>query len=287
MLLQLFTLLRPHQYVKNLFVFLPLFFALKLGESALLQKSFFAFCLFCLTASAVYILNDLRDVEEDRLHPTKKFRPIASNAVSKNSAILLFVFLSIIGLGLSFYLQVAFGVILTLYFVVNIAYTFVLKHISIIDITIIAVGFVLRIFAGAVVVDVAASMWIVLITFLLALFLALAKRRDDVLLLNGGQKTRRNIDGYNLLFVNASMAVMAAVVIVSYILYTISPDVQSRLDSKNLYLTVFFVIIGILRYMQLTFVYDSSGSPTKIVLKDRFLQACIFGWMVTFLLILY
>ena len=167
----------------------------------------------------------------------------------------------------------------------NIAYTFSLKHISILDISIIAIGFVLRIYAGAALIDNTPSMWIVLVTFVLALFLALAKRRDDCLLALDGKKTRKNIDGYNLEMVNAAMTLMAGVTVVSYIMYTVSPEVTQRLGT-NLYLTSAFVIIGILRYMQLTFVEHNSGSQTKLVLKDRFLQLVLIGWIGSFYMII-
>ena len=164
----------------------------------------------------------------------------------------------------------------------NILYTIKLKHISILDISIIATGFVLRIFAGAVIIAVDPSMWIVLVTFLLAMFLALAKRRDDCLLAGEGKKTRRNIGGYNLEMINLSMVFMAVLTAVAYIMYTVSPEVINRIGSDRLYLTTVFVVTGVLRYMQITFVEEKSGNPTKIVLKDRFLQLVIILWLVTF-----
>jgi 4-hydroxybenzoate polyprenyltransferase len=168
----------------------------------------------------------------------------------------------------------------------NILYSLKLKHISIIDIFIIATGFVLRLFAGSVVTDIKLSMWIVIMTFLLAIFLALAKRRDDIILSSQGKDTRKNIDGYNLEFVNASMVLMAGVVVVSYILYTVSDNVIHRLGTDHLYLTSFFVILGILRYMQITFVEEDSGSPTAIVLKDKFMQFTIILWLLSFIVII-
>jgi len=144
----------------------------------------------------------------------------------------------------------------------------------------------LRILAGAFLIQLSPSTWIVLVTFLLALFLALAKRRDDCLLAREGKKTRKNIDGYNLEMVNASMTLMAGVTIVAYIMYTVSPEVIVRLGTHNLYLTSFFVILGIMRYMQVTFVEQNSGSPTKLILKDRFLQLVLVGWIVSFYIII-
>lgn len=278
-------LLRVHQYIKNLFIFMPLIFSFSYTSAQNNINSLVAFALFSLMASAIYILNDLLDVEEDKKHPTKRFRPIASQKVSKNRAKLLILTLSAFTLTASFLFNVQLFLVLLAYFVLNILYSFRLKHISILDIFIIATGFVLRLFAGSAVTGISLSMWIILMTFLLAIFLALAKRRDDVLLSLKGKETRKNIDGYNLEFVNASMVLMASVVIVSYIFYTVSADVMARLHTNYLYLTSFFVIIGILRYMQITFVEQESGSPSKIVLKDTFLKLSIIFWLISFILI--
>jgi 4-hydroxybenzoate polyprenyltransferase len=170
-----------------------------------------------------------------------------------------------------------------MYFILNIAYSIKLKHITIVDIFVIAIGFVLRLFAGASVIDNKLSMWIIIMTFLLALFLAVAKRRDDIILASQGKATRKNIDGYNLEFVNAVMVFMSGVIVVAYILYTVSEDVINRFHTRYLYLTTFFVILGIMRYMQITFVEQNSGNPTKLVLKDGFLQITIVLWLISFL----
>ena len=279
-------LLRPHQYIKNLFIFAPILFYLGKVEFIAYEKVFFTFILFSIIASSIYIFNDINDIHEDRKHPSKKYRPIASKKISIQNAKKLFYLLAVVGLGFSFLLDTKLFFIFVLYFLLNIFYTKKLKHISIIDIFIIATGFVLRLFAGSVVSDIALSKWIIIMTFLLAIFLALAKRRDDVMLALKGEKTRKNIDGYNLEFINSSMVLMSGVVIVSYILYTVSEDVVAKLHTKNLYLTSFFVILGILRYMQITFVEQKSGSPTKIVLKDRFLQLTIFFWLISFFVVI-
>ena len=220
------------------------------------------------------------DINEDKKHPIKKNRPLASGKVSTNIAKLFFVVLFIFSLSCAFIVSVNLFFVLVVYFCLNIAYSLKLKHISIIDIFVISIGFVLRLFVGESVSDVSLSMWIIIMTFLLALFLAIAKRRDDVLLANDGKEVRKNIDGYNLEFVNAVMVFMAGVIVVAYIFYTISLDSNNRL-----YLTAFFVILGILRYMQITFVEQTSGSPTKIVLKDKFLQLTILFWLVSFICI--
>lgn len=280
----MFAIIRPHQWIKNIFIFAPLFFSFSFDWDKA-ATVLLGFVLFSLTASGIYILNDYHDIREDSEHPQKRFRPLASGTVSKKEA-LAFMFL-LIGVSLSgaFALSSSFFILLLLYIMINIGYSYGLKHIAILDITLIAVGFVLRIFAGALLIDSTPSMWIVLVTFLLALFLALAKRRDDCLLAQNGKKTRKNIDGYNLEMVNSAMTLMAGVTVVSYLMYTVSLEVTQRLGTHNLYITSLFVIIGILRYMQLTFVEHNSGSPTKLVLKDRFLQLVLIGWIGSFYLI--
>jgi 4-hydroxybenzoate polyprenyltransferase len=181
----------------------------------------------------------------------------------------------------------AFLLIISIYLLINIAYSFFLKHIAIIDIVCIAAGFVLRIFAGGVSANIDNSHWIVIMTFLLAIFLALAKRRDDILLAANGNDTRKNIKGYNLEFVSSGMMVMASVIIVSYILYTVSPEVTAKHGTNQLYLTSFWVIIGILRYMQITLVEERSGSPTMLLLKDIFLQTVVILWILNSYIIIY
>lgn len=278
-------LLRPHQYIKNLFIFAPLFFSFSFSSNIYIYNTLLTFILFSLLASSIYVLNDLMDIKEDRNHPTKKNRPLASGAVGKNTAIGLILLLSGVSLIGGYLLNHNLFVVLLCYFILNIAYSLKLKHITIVDIFIIAIGFVLRLFAGASVIDSPLSMWIIIMTFLLALFLAIAKRRDDVLLAFNGKETRKNIDGYNLEFVNAAMVFMSGVIVVAYILYTVSDSVIARLHTQYLYLTAFFVILGIMRYMQITFVEANSGNPTKIVLKDKFLQVTILLWIVSFFVI--
>ncbi|MGV6818725.1 MAG: decaprenyl-phosphate phosphoribosyltransferase [Thiotrichales bacterium] len=285
---EIWRLLRPHQYIKNLFIFLPLFFAMKIIEIELLASAFVAFIAFSLTASAIYTFNDYQDIEEDKQHPRKMSRPLASGAISQSQAILIMTILGVTGFVLM--AAISFGAIgvMAAYVVMNIAYSIYLKHVAIVDVTIIAIGFVLRLFIGSLVTGVALSNWIVVMTFLLALFMALAKRRDDVLIfMETGKKMRKVIDGYNLQFLDTAMAIMASVVIVAYVIYTTSSEVASRISSEYLYLTALFVLLGVLRYLQIALVIKDSGSPTKIVLKDRFMQLVLLGWVLTFAFILY
>jgi len=281
---QIIKLLRPHQYIKNLFIFAPLFFSFQIDKGGV-TASLVAFILFSLLASSIYILNDYIDIEEDKKHPTKKFRPLASGTISKKAGIFLFLSLSVFSLMGAFFYNNSLFFVLIIYFLLNILYSLKLKHIAIIDIFIISTGFVLRLYAGSAATGIYLSHWIIIMTFLLALFLALAKRRDDVLLSQAGKETRKNIDGYNLEFVNTAMTLMSAVIIVSYILYTVSNKIIEKFHTNYLFGTTFFVMLGILRYMQITFVEQKSGSPTKIVLKDRFLQFTIISWLISFVLV--
>ena len=281
-------LARPHQYLKNLFVWIPIFFGLKLYDIDAIARTLWAFLAFCLTASIVYVLNDMIDVHDDRRHPVKKSRPLASAILGRSQA---FLFISIL-IALDTAVCVIFldqGILLLLvvYLVINVAYSFKLKQIAIIDLVCISTGFVLRVFTGGMAADVGISHWVILMVFLLALFLALAKRRDDLILATNGHKPRKSLDNYNLEFINAAMVAMGSVIVVSYILYTVSPEIVDKHGTKDLYLTTFWVIVGLLRYMQITFVYQRSGSPTLVILRDVFMQAVICLWMIHFFVLLY
>jgi decaprenyl-phosphate phosphoribosyltransferase len=222
----LFILARTHHYIKNIIIFAPLFFSGMLLNEVKLLSTFYTFVFFSLAASSVYILNDLMDANEDRQHPKKKLRPVASGAVGKITAVIAMITLLVISITGSVFISHSVSMLITAYVVMNIFYSIWLKHIVILDVTIIAVGFVLRIFVGTAAIQMQTSMWIVLMTFLLSLFLAFAKRRDDVLLFKDGKKVRSNISGYNLDFINVAMSIMASVVLVAYISYTISDEVM-------------------------------------------------------------
>lgn len=281
-------LIRPRQYIKNLFIFLPLFFVGQITNPELLLNAFIAFVAFSISASAIYILNDFCDIEEDRQHPEKKSRPLASGSISSKTALFLMGVLAISGISLMTALSFESLVALSGYILLNIAYSYYLKHIAILDVTIISIGFLLRIFVGAFVNGIQLSMWIVMMTFLLALFLAFAKRRDDLLIyLNTGKNVRKVISGYNIDMLNASMSILAAVVIVSYIMWTVSIDVITRVGSNKLYATTFFVILGILRYLQVIFIDEKSGSPSEVLLSDRLIQFSVLGWLAFLGIVLY
>ncbi len=288
MLKNIILLARPHHYVKNLFIFLPAFFAFKIDDPALIWKTFIAFAAFSLTASAVYILNDWKDQEEDRKHPVKRSRPIASGEVGTPGAFMLFGIFLFAGAVLALISSTQIFFIIAIYFLLNVAYSLKLKHVPIIDISIISTGFVLRLFVGAEAAEVDLSHWIIVMTFLLALFLSLAKRRDDVIIyLNSDKKVRKVIDGYDLKFLDSAIVMTSSIVVLAYILWSLSPEVSSRLSSGNTFLTAIFVVLGILRYMQITFVEEESGNPTRVMLKDKFIQMSLLGWVASFVWILY
>ena len=288
MIKDVLQLIRIKHYIKNVFVFMPLFFFGGIQEIELLIKASLAFVSFCFIASAVYVLNDINDVEDDRSHIKKKSRPIASQRISIPLAYGLCVVLVASSIGVASTISSAVVTLVLAYFCLNIAYTLILKTLPILDITTIAIGFVIRVFVGASAVNVELSHWIVVMTFLLALFLAASKRRDDVLIYDQtGKKMRQVIDGYNVKFLDATISMLGSIVIVAYLMYSTSHEVISKLDSNYVYLTSIFVVIGVLKYMHSTLVNEDSGSPTLIVLKDRSLQAVILAWLASFAWIIY
>lgn len=284
------SLLRPHQWLKNIFVFLPLFFDKKLLHIDYLVNAIWAFAAFSLAASAIYCLNDIMDIEADKRHPKKRLRPLASGKITKAQAYVIMVILILASLAIA---GIAFEnknllAIIAIYIVLNIGYCIRLKHIAIVDVFIIASGFCLRVAAGGVATDIWISQWIIMQTFLLALFLAFAKRRDDVVIYNrDGSKARKNINRYNLEFLNNAISIVATMTMMCYIIWCVSEDVIARMGTNQLYITAVFALMGVMRYLQITIVDNKSGSPTKILLKDRFIHFCVAGWVATFLVLIY
>ena len=292
MMKNIVILLRPQQWLKNGFIFIPLIFDHKLTDWNCLYSAILAFFAYSFAASAIYCLNDLIDVEADRKHPKKCKRPIAAGVITKVQALLLVALCLCVAFAiasmLDSYAQWKVMGILGVYIIMNIAYCLKLKQMAIVDVFIIAVGFVLRIFVGGFATGVVLSQWIVLMTFLLALFLAFAKRRDDVVIYEDtGVLARKNVNRYNLPFMNQVIGVVSSITMVCYIMYTVDPEVIARMGSRYVYLTSVFVLAGIIRYLQLTIVDVKSGSPTKVLMKDRFVQCSIIGWIITFVLIIY
>jgi decaprenyl-phosphate phosphoribosyltransferase len=285
-----FQLLRIKDWVKNLFLFIPLFFSGQLFNLTKLSSLIVGFFAFSFVASCIYIINDYRDIEDDRKHPEKSMRPLAAGTVKKSTAILLAVFLLLAGFGLTYFTgtRLKFSFLLAIYFFLNLAYSMGLKTIPIFDIFIVAVGFVLRIKAGSVISLAAVSEWLNIMVFLLALFMATAKRRDDILLkISSGMDMRKSVKGYNLEYLSNITSLICAVIIVAYFMYTMSPEVIRRMGTYRLYYTCIFVMAGVMRYLQIVYVQGKSGSPTKILYKDRFIQLVILLWIGSFYAILY
>ncbi|HAF96147.1 MAG TPA: prenyltransferase [Elusimicrobia bacterium] len=276
-------LMRVNQWVKNIFVFLTIFFDLQISNPLLLYKTCLAFFAVSFCASATYIFNDYCDIAEDRKHPIKSKRPLAAGNVSVAGSFLLAGLLLFSGLIIGWFLgsQVLFWLII--YVLSNLLYTLFLKHIALVDIFVIALNFVIRLTIGEAVANLKNSSWIILATMLFALFIALAKRRDDVLVcLDKNEKYRKTIGSYNLDFLNAAITIMAAVLIVCYVMYTMSSFSINKFHTDKLYLTVVFVVLGIMRYLQIIFVSNKSGAPAEVLLTDRFIQLVIMGWILAF-----
>lgn len=273
--------------MKNGFVLIPAFFAGKIGLVFAGPKLAIAVASFCAAASAVYILNDIFDLEKDKLHEVKRGRPLATGAVSISSAIVLLIILFAVAVSLAYLVSLPFLYVIGGYFVLNIIYSLVLKHVSLVDISLIAIGFILRVLAGGIAADVPISKWLILMTFLLACCLALGKRRDDLLLDVDKESLRPSLSGYTLPFIDTCLVVLGGTTIVCYIMYTVSEDVVQRLHSDHIYLTSIFVILGILRFLQIAIVEQKTGSPTLILLKDAMIQVMIGLWLISFFVILY
>lgn len=286
-------LLRPKDWAKNLFLFIPSFFAGKLFAPSEFKEQFLllmgGFVAFSFLASSIYIINDYRDIEDDRKHPKKSKRPLASGRIKKGTGLAICIVLAIVGLTLSYLLDPTykFLFITGIYYLLNLGYCFGLKNLSIVDILIVSAGFVLRVKGGAALGDIHTTEWLIIMTFLLALFMAIAKRRDDVMLkVATGTDMRKAIKGYSLEFLNTLLGLFCAILIVSYINYTVSGALYKQFGWR-LYYTSLFVIAGIMRYLQITFVLNKAGSPTEILYKDRFIQLTLVLWIASFYFILY
>ena len=270
----LLRLVRPKQWIKNGFIFLPLFFGGALLHTDALLAGLITFFAYSFAASSIYCFNDIYDVEADRRHPVKCHRPIASGAVSIKQAYGLMFLMFALSMGVCSLLGSweTMGIII-FYWLLNLGYCAKFKQYAIIDVCIVAFGFVLRLLAGGVATGIVLSKWIVLMTFLITLFMSFAKRRDDVLRMEKtGEAPRKNT---------------ASVTLVCYIMYTVSPEVIENFHTENLYLTSVFVLVGLLRYIQIAVVDQKSGDPTKIILRDRITQFIVLAWLLSFLILIY
>ena len=285
-------LLRPLQWFKNAFVFAPLFFSNNLLNKEYFMQTLWTFLAFCFVSSSIYCFNDIHDVESDRLHPKKRLRPIAAGKVSIWEGYFIMILclitsLLLVSLSHSVNMPILYALLLG-YWGMNIAYCVRLKQYAILDVAIIAAGFVMRVLIGGFTTDIFVSGWLALMTFLLALFLAFAKRKDDYRIYQlTGTMPRKSITGYNAQFIDLSVTIVGTITMVCYIIYTMNEGVIERFGSPYIYLTNFWVLAGLLRYLQNMLVYQRSGSPTKVLVKDRFIQCCIAGWILSFFAIIY
>jgi 4-hydroxybenzoate polyprenyltransferase len=287
-LLEIVKSLRVQQWIKNFFVFAPLIFSQNVFNLPLLIKTILAFVLFCILSGAAYILNDIQDLEEDKLHPVKSKRPLAAGRLKKNHALIAGVFLVLAGLAGAYLLSFYFFVALLVYFVLQIAYSGWLKHIVIIDVFLIATGYLIRVIAGGLAIEIQLSPWLFICTILIALFLALSKRRHELVLLDKNAEIHRRIlKEYTPQLLDQMIAVVTASTVISYCLYTVSSETVAKFGTKNLLFTVPFVLYGIFRYLYLVHQKDEGGSPEALIIKDKPLLVDLFLWISTAMLILY
>ncbi len=287
----LIRLIRPHQWVKNLVVLLPVFFGGALLHIESVYAGLVTALCFSFAASSIYCLNDIVDVDDDRRHPVKCHRPMASGAISIPQGYTLMFSMFVLSMLSTFLLrqsQLETASVILFYWLLNIAYCLKLKQYAIIDVCVVSFGFVLRILAGGYATSIHLSKWIVLMTFLLMLFLSFAKRRDDVVRMNEtGHAPRQNTIRYNLTFINQAITITSSVTLVCYIMYTVSPETIHNFHTDYLYLTSVFVLVGLLRYIQIAVVDKRSGDPTKVMLHDRFMQFVVLAFGLAFLFIIY
>jgi 4-hydroxybenzoate polyprenyltransferase len=285
---QLIISLRPHQWTKNLLLFAALIFGGKLQDIHLLSLSILAFFIYSFISGSIYTINDITDKDKDKQHPEKKNRPIASGKLPVKIAWPAAIILLALGLSLSFYLNKAFGYVILLYVALTISYSVKLKQIAIIEIIIVAIGFVLRAIAGAEIIEVTISDWLLVCTFFLALFLVIGKRRYELVILEeSAEKHRKILEDYNPKMLDQMVAVVSSATIVSYALYTLDAETIARFQTGNLIYTIPFVTLGLFQYFYLIYKKKLGGSPEKLLIKDPIIAASAIGWILTVTLIIY
>ena len=288
MLKDILISMRPKQWTKNLILFAGLVFSQNLLSPYLLLKTIAAFALFSLLSGSLYMLNDVLDLEEDRKHPLKSKRPIVSGRIGVRASILSVVLLVIASLTLSLLLSTEFFLVAVIYLILNLAYSFLVKRVVILDVLVISFGFVLRAIAGAVVIDVEISTWLLVCTVLLALFLALSKRRHELVLLEASAEShRKTLSEYSPRLLDQMVSVVTASTLMAYALYTMAPETINKFGTRRLGLTIPFVLYGIFRYLYLIHKRDEGGAPEKTLLTDLPLLVDIGLWIVAVGLIIY
>jgi 4-hydroxybenzoate polyprenyltransferase len=280
--------LRPHQWAKNLVVLAALAFSKHLFDPDPVFRASLAFAIFCALSGAVYLVNDLRDVEQDRRHPLKRLRPVASGALSPQTAAVAAAVLVVVSLGASLLLGIPFALAALAYLGLNGAYSFGLKDVVILDVLAISLGFVLRAVAGALAIDVRFSSWLLVCTILLALFLSLAKRRHELVTLEAAAPGHRRILAeYSPYLLDQMISVVTASCLMAYAFYTMAPETVEKYRTERLALTVPFVLYGIFRYLYLVHRREQGGSPTDVLLTDRPLLVAVALWAVAVVVIVY
>jgi len=286
-IIEIFKSLRPQQWIKNLFIFAPLIFSQNIFNRPLVLKTMVAFAAFCLISSAHYIFNDLRDIEDDRRHPVKCQRPLASGRLKKGPAIAALVVIGAAGLALAAGINTPFLLMAAGYLVLQTAYSMWLKHVVILDVFVVAAGFLIRVVAGGLAIKVEISSWLLICTILLSLFLAMGKRRYELVLLDKDAANHRPIlREYNTYLLDQMISVVTASTLVAYCLYTISAETVTKFGTRNLLFTVPFVLYGIFRYLYLIHQKAEGGTPEALIIRDKPLLADIFLWIVAAVLIL-
>lgn len=282
-------LMRPKQWIKNSFVLAPLIFSKELFDAEPLLTAVRAFAAFCLTASCVYIINDMSDIEADRSHPEKRTRPLASGAISTTQASILLAVLLTLSVGLSASMRPRFHLALITYFVMNIAYSVRLKEIVLVDVFIIAAGFMLRVLGGAFAIGVQVSSWIVLCTLFTSLFLGFAKRRGELQLLQQihPPAERKVLTSYGIGFIDQMLTIAAAGAVISYALYTVAPRTIETFGTEKLIYTTVFVIYGMFRYLYLIHMKNSTENPTNAVVSDLPIVTVTIVWALTCVAVIY
>lgn len=284
----IFQTLRPYQWTKNSLVFAALIFSLSFFQTNLLLRSIAGFLLFCAASSAVYIMNDLKDLREDRVHPLKKNRPIPSGRLPVGAAIVVMILLLAIAFGGSICLHRKFAIVLALYFLLNVGYSFGLKKIVILDVMMVSAGFLLRALAGAAVIDVEASRWLFLCTLMLALMLTTGKRYHEFSFLQSEATNHRmSLKSYSLSLLNSMLLISGASSILTYSLYTISEETIAHIGSPNLIYSTLFVVFGVFRYLYLLYNREEGGDPARVIVSD--IPFVINGilWLLSILFIVY
>jgi 4-hydroxybenzoate polyprenyltransferase len=287
-LVVLIQALRVYQWSKNLLVFAALLFAQEFFHADKVLTSLLAFATFCMAASATYLFNDLQDVEQDRQHPKKRHRPIASGALPVSAAWVVLVALYVAAGALALYVGLGFALCLAAYLLLTLSYTLFLKHLIILDVMVVALGFVIRAMAGAMAIQVEFSNWLMVCTLFLALFLGLSKRRHEITLLETGASSHRKVlEDYSVHYLDQLILIVAGGAIITYTIYTCSPDVVEKFHTDKLYITLPFVVYGVFRYLHLIHHKTGGGDPSRTLVTDLPLLVTVFLWGISCVVIIY